>query len=85
MARVGFVPMALSTGTGAELQQPLAIALIGEIVTSTILTLVALPALYGMSKRLSEPAVGGGSGTAGARTSLALAKVLRATLPPMPM
>ncbi len=45
-AGLGVLPIAIGWGAGAELQQPLAIALIGGLVTSTILTLVALPALY---------------------------------------
>ncbi len=43
---VGFLPMAISTGVGSEVQRPLATVVIGGIVTSTILTLVVLPALY---------------------------------------
>jgi heavy metal efflux system protein len=46
VASLGFVPMALATGTGAEVQKPLATVVIGGIVSSTILTLVVLPALY---------------------------------------
>ncbi|MBN9519203.1 CusA/CzcA family heavy metal efflux RND transporter [bacterium] len=46
VAALGFVPMALATGTGAEVQRPLAIVVIGGIVTSTALTLFVLPALY---------------------------------------
>jgi cobalt-zinc-cadmium resistance protein CzcA len=46
VASLGFVPMALATGTGAEVQRPLATVVIGGIVSSTILTLVVLPALY---------------------------------------
>ena len=46
VASLGFVPMALNTGTGAEVQRPLATVVIGGIISSTILTLVVLPALY---------------------------------------
>jgi cobalt-zinc-cadmium resistance protein CzcA len=46
VASLGFVPMALATGTGAEVQKPLATVVIGGLVTSTVLTLVVLPALY---------------------------------------
>ena len=46
VASLGFLPMALSTGRGAEVQQPLATVVIGGLVTSTLLTLVVLPALY---------------------------------------
>jgi cobalt-zinc-cadmium resistance protein CzcA len=43
---VGFIPMALSTGVGAEVQRPLASVIIGGIITSTLLTLFVLPAIY---------------------------------------
>lgn len=46
VASLGFIPMALNTGIGAEVQRPLATVVIGGIVSSTILTLVLLPALY---------------------------------------
>jgi cobalt-zinc-cadmium resistance protein CzcA len=46
VAGLGFVPMALSTGAGAEVQRPLASVVIGGLVTSTALTLLVLPALY---------------------------------------
>lgn len=46
VASLGFVPMALNTGTGAEVQRPLATVVIGGVVTSTLLTLFVLPALY---------------------------------------
>jgi cobalt-zinc-cadmium resistance protein CzcA len=46
VASLGFVPMAVATGTGAEVQKPLATVVIGGIVSSTLLTLVVLPALY---------------------------------------
>jgi cobalt-zinc-cadmium resistance protein CzcA len=46
VASLGFVPMALATGTGAEVQKPLATVVIGGLLTATILTLVVLPALY---------------------------------------
>lgn len=46
VASLGFVPMALNTGTGAEVQRPLATVVIGGIISSTLLTLVILPALY---------------------------------------
>jgi cobalt-zinc-cadmium resistance protein CzcA len=46
VASLGFVPMALNTGTGAEVQRPLATVVIGGIISSTILTLVILPTLY---------------------------------------
>jgi cobalt-zinc-cadmium resistance protein CzcA len=46
VASLGFVPMALATGTGAEVQRPLATVVIGGLVSSTALTLFVLPALY---------------------------------------
>ncbi len=46
VASLGFIPMALATGTGAEVQQPLATVVIGGIISSTILTLVLLPVIY---------------------------------------
>ncbi len=46
VASLGFVPMALSTGVGAEVQRPLATVMIGGVVTSTMLTLLVLPTLY---------------------------------------
>jgi cobalt-zinc-cadmium resistance protein CzcA len=49
VASLGFVPMAIATGTGAEVQRPLATVVIGGILTSTILTLVVLPALCRMA------------------------------------
>jgi cobalt-zinc-cadmium resistance protein CzcA len=46
VASLGFVPMALATGPGAEVQRPLATVVIGGIVSATALTLVVLPVLY---------------------------------------
>jgi len=46
VASFGFIPMALSTGTGAEVQKPLATVVIGGLISSTFLTLLVLPALY---------------------------------------
>ncbi|SEL44763.1 efflux RND transporter permease subunit [Nitrosovibrio tenuis] len=46
VAALGFVPMALATGTGAEVQRPLATVVIGGILSSTVLTLLVLPVLY---------------------------------------
>ena len=48
VASLGFVPMAFATGTGAEVQKPLATVVIGGLISSTLLTLVVLPALYRM-------------------------------------
>ena len=47
----GFLPMAVSTGVGAEVQRPLATVVIGGVITSTLLTLIVLPILYSMSHR----------------------------------
>lgn len=46
VASLGFLPMALSTGAGAEVQKPLATVVVGGLITATLLTLVVLPALY---------------------------------------
>jgi cobalt-zinc-cadmium resistance protein CzcA len=51
VAGLGFVPMALSTGAGAEVQRPLATVVIGGLVTSTLLTLWVLPLVYGLFNR----------------------------------
>jgi cobalt-zinc-cadmium resistance protein CzcA len=46
VASLGFIPMAIATGTGAEVQRPLATVVIGGILSSTALTLLVLPLLY---------------------------------------
>jgi len=51
VASFGFVPMAIATGTGAEVQRPLATVVIGGILSSTFLTLIVLPVLYAWSQR----------------------------------
>ncbi|HEY9198275.1 MAG TPA: CusA/CzcA family heavy metal efflux RND transporter [Gammaproteobacteria bacterium] len=51
VASLGFVPMALNVGTGAEVQRPLATVVIGGIISSTLLTLLVLPALYRLAYR----------------------------------
>ena len=51
VASVGFIPMALAAGRGAEVQRPLATVVIGGIISSTLLTLVVLPALYSIVNR----------------------------------
>ncbi|MGH7371543.1 MAG: efflux RND transporter permease subunit, partial [Candidatus Methylomirabilales bacterium] len=58
VAALGFVPMALATSTGAEVQRPLATVVIGGIISSTLLTLLVLPVLYRLFER--HPAVRGG-------------------------
>ncbi len=57
VASLGFVPMALNTGTGAEVQRPLATVVIGGIVSSTLLTLIVLPILYHMLHKSDKPKV----------------------------
>jgi cobalt-zinc-cadmium resistance protein CzcA len=56
VASLGFVPMALATGTGAEVQRPLATVVIGGILSSTALTLLVLPVLYRLAYRREAPA-----------------------------
>jgi cobalt-zinc-cadmium resistance protein CzcA len=51
VASLGFVPMAIATGTGAEVQRPLATVVIGGILSSTALTLLVLPVLYRLAHR----------------------------------
>jgi cobalt-zinc-cadmium resistance protein CzcA len=58
VASLGFIPMALATGTGAEVQRPLATVVIGGIVSSTILTLLVLPVLYMLVHRNDEDDTG---------------------------
>jgi cobalt-zinc-cadmium resistance protein CzcA len=53
---IGFVPMALATGTGAEVQKPLATVVIGGLIAATILTLLVLPAISKVVLGLGEPA-----------------------------
>lgn len=54
VASLGFIPMALATGTGAEVQRPLATVVIGGILSSTALTLLVLPILYRIAHRREE-------------------------------
>ncbi|MGH7519439.1 MAG: efflux RND transporter permease subunit [Gemmatimonadales bacterium] len=58
VAALGYVPMAISTGAGAEVQKPLATVVIGGLITSTLLTLLVLPAIYAWveTRRLRRPA-----------------------------
>src|SRR5690554_8099358 len=57
----GFLPMAISTSAGAEVQQPLATVVIGGMITATLLTLFVLPILYRWTEsRSSRPAMGKG-------------------------
>ena len=54
VASLGFVPMAIAVGTGAEVQRPLATVVIGGILSSTALTLLVLPVLYRLAHRREE-------------------------------
>jgi cobalt-zinc-cadmium resistance protein CzcA len=54
VASLGFIPMAFNVGAGAEVQRPLATVVIGGIISSTILTLLVLPALYRLVHRRAE-------------------------------
>jgi heavy metal efflux system protein len=57
VASLGFIPMALNTGIGAEVQRPLATVVIGGVISSTLLTLIVLPVLYALfaSRRAEIP------------------------------
>ena len=55
VASLGFVPMALNTGIGSEVQRPLATVVIGGVISSTLLTLFVLPALYRLLHREEKP------------------------------
>ncbi|TPG71760.1 CusA/CzcA family heavy metal efflux RND transporter [Hymenobacter nivis] len=55
VASLGFLPMALSTSAGAEVQKPLATVVIGGLISATLLTLVVLPVLYGLFTKDGEP------------------------------
>jgi cobalt-zinc-cadmium resistance protein CzcA len=64
VASLGFVPMALNSGTGAEVQRPLATVVIGGVISATVLSLLVLPALYRIAARI--PRLNVDSATAGA-------------------
>jgi cobalt-zinc-cadmium resistance protein CzcA len=55
VAALGFVPMAVNTGVGAEIQRPLATVVIGGVLSANFLTLVVLPAIYRMFGRPPHP------------------------------
>lgn len=63
VASLGFVPMALATGTGAEVQRPLATVVIGGILSSTALTLLVLPLLYKLAHNKDEDEAPAETGT----------------------
>jgi cobalt-zinc-cadmium resistance protein CzcA len=54
VASLGFLPMALSHGSGAEVQRPLATVVIGGLITATLLTLVVLPVLYTLFEKKTQ-------------------------------
>jgi len=58
VASLGFVPMALASGAGAEVQKPLATVVIGGLISATLLTLFVLPTLYARWGRRELPASG---------------------------
>ena len=68
VASLGFLPMALSSSGGAEVQRPLATVVIGGLITATFLTLVVLPILYSWLERWGEGRAGGPGGAAFAKT-----------------
>jgi cobalt-zinc-cadmium resistance protein CzcA len=55
VASLGFIPMAISTSAGAEVQRPLATVVIGGLISSTLLTLIVLPVLYGIFYKHENP------------------------------
>ena len=55
VASLGFVPMAIATGAGSEVQRPLATVVIGGILSSTFLTLLLLPVLYAWAEKKTHP------------------------------
>jgi len=55
VASLGFIPMAVASGAGAEVQRPLATVVIGGLLTSTFLTLLVLPSIYMLGARVREP------------------------------
>jgi len=65
VAALGFVPMALAQGIGAEVQRPLATVVVGGLGTSTLLTLLIIPSLYprlaAIGRRARSPASPGGT------------------------
>ncbi|MEO6323215.1 MAG: CusA/CzcA family heavy metal efflux RND transporter [Thermoanaerobaculia bacterium] len=63
VASLGFIPMAIASGAGAEVQRPLATVVIGGLITSTLLTLLVLPTIYGFF------APGNGTTNSGGKTS----------------
>ena len=91
VASLGFLPMALSTSAGAEVQKPLATVVIGGLISATLLTLVVLPVLYSLFTKDDESAPAEGEaqnptapvvvGTLGPKTVAALLLLLLAAFP----
>jgi cobalt-zinc-cadmium resistance protein CzcA len=65
VAGLGFVPMALNTGVGAEVQRPLATVVIGGVLSSTLLTLLVLPVLYDLVATRDRMTTANADGDAG--------------------
>jgi cobalt-zinc-cadmium resistance protein CzcA len=57
VAALGLIPLLFATGTGSEIQRPLATVVVGGLVTSTLLTLLVLPTLYGWFEKAKSEAV----------------------------
>jgi cobalt-zinc-cadmium resistance protein CzcA len=57
VASLGFIPMAVSTGSGAEVQRPLATVVIGGLASSTVLTLLVLPLIYALFEKKQDIAI----------------------------
>lgn len=86
VAALGFLPMALSSSAGAEVQRPLATVVIGGLITATLLTLILLPVLYSFLSEWESPKIGKGaviitllflSGSSYAQTTLSLEQSLQ--------
>ena len=73
VASLGFVPMALATETGAEIQRPLATVVIGGLISATLLTLIVLPALYAFFGAKEDPETVREGAAPGSRLSAAQA------------
>jgi Cu/Ag efflux pump CusA len=51
---IGLMPMLLSTGTGSEVQKPLAIVVVGGLITSVFMTMVVIPVLFGLTQKTAK-------------------------------
>ncbi|RYG04051.1 MAG: CusA/CzcA family heavy metal efflux RND transporter, partial [Chitinophagaceae bacterium] len=80
VASLGFLPMALSTGSGAEVQRPLATVVIGGLLTATVLTLIVLPVLYSWIESRSKKSKRADDNAAGS-TTLPLLVLLMIIIP----